>query len=89
MHNSRLATDPYTLTALACAWAFLAGHLMLTPFRYACFLAVLVFNAMIYNQFSYVRIPGATGTKHYYVARLSEYGLGITIALVWTMVDPW
>ena len=89
MHNSKLATNPYGLTALVCAWALLVGTFMQTNFRYACFLSVVVFNALIYNQFSYARVPGATGSLHYYTARLSEYGIGITLALLITLADPW
>ena len=57
--------------------------------RYAAFLAVVVFDAMIFNQFSYARVPGATGSIDYYIARLSEYGIGMVLALLFTIADPW
>lgn len=57
--------------------------------RYASFLAVLILNAMIYNQFSYERAPGATGKTAYYIARISEYALGMLVAFVFTILDPW
>ena len=89
MHNSSLASNPYGLTALSCTWAFVCGAIALTAFKYASFLAYLIFVAMIYNQFSYARVPGATGTKHYYTARLSEYGIGMAVAFIFTLLDPW
>lgn len=49
----------------------------------------MVLNAMIYNQFDYARTPGAHGKTAYYIARLSEYGLGMLVALVFTVLDPW
>ena len=89
MHNTNLATNLYALTALTCTWALLGGTLVQTNFRYASYLAVMIFNALIYSQFSYARTPGATGTLHYYTARLSEYGIGIALALLATLADPW
>ncbi|KAK9809682.1 hypothetical protein WJX73_004536 [Symbiochloris irregularis] len=89
MHGHPLASNPYGLTALSCAWAFFVGSFALTPFKYAAFLAVMIFNAMIFSQFSYTRAPGAHGTTAYYISRVSEYSIGICVALIFTLLDPW
>ncbi|KAK9814020.1 hypothetical protein WJX73_009356 [Symbiochloris irregularis] len=89
MHGHPLASNPYGLTALTCTWGFLMGIVQLTAYKYAAFLSVMVLNAMIYNQFNYDRAPNATGKTAYYIARLSEYGLGMLVALIFTVLDPW
>ncbi len=81
------AANPFALTGLSVLWAFIVGTFGNTPFKYAAYLADLIFNGIVFNQYKHE--PNTHGRATVYADRMAEYGIGISIALFATIPHPW
>ncbi|KAK9840690.1 hypothetical protein WJX84_008639 [Apatococcus fuscideae] len=82
-----VADNTYALSTITCTWVYLAGHFFVGPYKYGSFMASIALTALTFNQYS--PVPGSHGSVQYYLARLCEYAIGISIAWVIQFLFPW
>ena len=81
------AANPYALAAISTFWAFIVGTFANGPLKYAVYLADLIYNGIVFNQ--YYDTPDHHGQATVYADRMAEYAIGIAIALIATIPHPW
>ncbi|KAK9818671.1 hypothetical protein WJX74_002507 [Apatococcus lobatus] len=81
------ASSPYALAAISTVWAFIVGTYGNSPLKYAVYLADLIYNGIVFNQ--YDDAPDHHGKATVYADRMAEYAIGIAIALIATLPHPW
>ncbi|KAK9816005.1 hypothetical protein WJX74_009869 [Apatococcus lobatus] len=87
MLRADLATNPYGLMVLLCAFTFMTGYWSLGPFKYGIFLLLITSNALVLCQ--YVPTPGHHGSVLQFYARIADIAVGVIYCILIDLIWPW
>lgn len=89
MLRSSVATSPYAIMALQCAFSWLLGLFSMGTFRYAVFLTLIASSNVILCNYVIHAPPGYHGTVKTFYSRVAGISLGVVIVFLCDLILPW